>query len=103
MYGMMGSLGPMWEALSQWTSLSNLLGAAVLLFFLTVHVVAVSLVVRAVDGTDRMAATQRHGVHHPVRGYHEVSRSSATASRPSANSTGFFGPGSAARRLRHHA
>src|SRR5688500_20323649 len=47
MYGVMCSLGPMWEALTQWTSLSNLLGATILLFFLAVHVVAVSLVVRS--------------------------------------------------------
>src|SRR5688572_20314542 len=99
----MGSLGPMWEALTQWTSLSNLLGATILLFFLAVHVVAVSLVVSAVNATDRTATTQRHGVNHPVRGQLELSRSGATASRPSAKSTGFLGPASAARRLRHPA
>lgn len=47
MYGLTSDLSLSWDWLVQWTSPMNLLGAAFLVFFLVVHLVALNLVVRA--------------------------------------------------------
>lgn len=103
MYGVMGNLGPMWEALLEWTSLSTLLGILVLMLLLLLHVIVVRLVVRDVDRPGQLATIRGKGVFHPAIGQHEPRISRATASRSSVGRTAIARVGSTARQLGHHA
>lgn len=73
MYGLMSVLSLVWDSLVQWTSPMSLVGAALLGFFLVVHVVALHLVVRAPELPEGAHAS-RMGVSRREEGHDRADR-----------------------------
>jgi hypothetical protein len=65
MFGPMGAVGPIWDVPSWWTVPTAVLGVVILGLLLVLHVVIVRLVVRPMNGSDRVVVRRDTPVRRP--------------------------------------